>query len=396
MGRPGCERAWEIDPYCQGRMSEVEYASFGRHLSTCEPCQTQMALDAELRDLGQRLSAEEAGDLRARRLRAKILHDAAIADGDRPTFFHRRPAIALVAVLAGFLAVLLARPWLSRRWQGRPDGDTVVADVRVDATPEAVWARRPDGLIDRLKLERGEIAVRVKLLVPGSRFLVDLPDGELEVRGTTFRTIVVDGSTRGVVVTEGKVDLRLRGRPSIVVDPEHPWSRSPFTPPSGEETVPLEAKAPEHLDTGPPPSAPGKVSRRGLTSQEVDDEQPYAEAMASYESGHFEQAAQAFHDFCARVRTAPEREDAAFLEAASLARAGHQESAGRVAEDFLRQYPASIHGKQAAVLVSRAARARGDCARARAVLAPWIGTPRDSVIERALGSCHESLHLPVP
>jgi hypothetical protein len=251
-------------------------------------------------------------------------------------------------------------------------------------------------LIDRLKLQRGEIAVRVKLLVPGSRFLVDLPDGELEVRGTTFRTVVVDGSTRSVEVTEGKVDLRLRGRPSIVVDPEHPWPSSPLsTPPSEEDTL-LETKVPNHLESGRPTSAPGKSRRQPFASAKGDDERPYVEAMANYESGHFEQAAQAFHDFCLRAPNAPEREDAAFLEAASLARAGHQEMAGRVAETFLRQYPASIHGKQAAVLVARAARARGDCATTRAALAPWLAMPRDVAIERALGSCDRGLHPPTP
>jgi hypothetical protein len=79
-------------------------------------------------------------------------------------------------------------------------------------------------------------------------------------------------------------------------------------------------------------------------------------------------------------------EDASFLEAVALARAGRADAAALAAKHHLASYPSSFHRKDAAVLVARAASGRGDCAKARAVLAPWIASTDDDV-RAALRTC---------
>jgi hypothetical protein len=352
----------------------------------CDLCTRQLALDAELRHLGQHLPNGEVGELQARRLRATILHIVSTSAVEMPTFRRRRtPAVAGALLLAGALVVLAFGRGASPRFNGQPHPEVRLTDVSVEAAPEAIWARRVDGLVDRVKLERGEIAVHVKLVVEGSRFLVELPDGELEVRGTKFTAAVTDGKTQRVRVAEGRVDLRLRGQPPITVDADNPWASSP-------EVAPLVVPS-------APPSAPAVAAaprtRPTLGALESgEDEQPYADAMESYESGRFEEAARRFHSFALRAKQAPESEDAAFLEAVSLARAGRREGAGRVAHHFLEEYPSSIHAKDAAVLVARDARARGDCTSVRAVLIPWLAPPRDPVVTRTLGTCDPAIQPP--
>ena len=71
---------------------------------------------------------------------------------------------------------------------------------------------------ERFDLRDGAIAAKVSHLAPGRRFVVQTPDAEVEVRGTTFRVTVLapgdaclDGTRTSVVVTEGVVVVRRAG-----------------------------------------------------------------------------------------------------------------------------------------------------------------------------------------
>ena len=68
-------------------------------------------------------------------------------------------------------------------------------------------------------------------------------------------------------------------------------------------------------------------------------------------------------------------------------RAGRGDAAAVVAERHLASFPKSFHRKQAAILVARAAGARGDCDKARTVLQPWLGGAADADATAALGTC---------
>ena len=131
--------------------------------------------------------------------------------------------------------------------------------------------------------------------------------------------------------------------------------------------------------TGDRPVAPPAAADEGATA--------YADALALLRAGRGDEAAAAFHAFLIAHPGAPQAEDASFLEAVALARAGRTDAAALAAEHHLASFPGSFHRKEAAILVARAASQRGDCARVRAVLAPWLGASPDDDTRAALGSC---------
>jgi TolA-binding protein len=106
--------------------------------------------------------------------------------------------------------------------------------------------------------------------------------------------------------------------------------------------------------------------------------------MALLRAGRNEEAASAFHSFAQSQPTASQAEDASFLEAVALARAGRGDAAGLAAQRHLESFPGSFHRRQASLLVAKAAAQRGDCSRARSVLAPW---PTDPEAIAALSVC---------
>jgi TolA-binding protein len=148
---------------------------------------------------------------------------------------------------------------------------------------------------------------------------------------------------------------------------------------SWHREVPLVAR--RHSIAAPLASA--SASKRSEQSTSDD----YAADVALLQEGDYDAAASAFAAFLTAHPNASQAEDASFLEAATLARAGRPDAAALAAQHHLAAYPRSFHRKEAAILVARAARDRGDCSSARAVLAPWLGTPQDAEATAALRSC---------
>lgn len=371
-----CDRSWELDAVRDGRLSPSDVDSFERHRRTCATCGA-LAADAErLRRLGRSLVPDAPDDeVRVRRVRGRILRDAALAGGTAP--MRPRFIVVLAAVLLAVVGVLVAR---SSLWTPRitlstpglvdsPEGERAT----VHPGPATTWSRLRDGATERIHLDDGTLALEVEHQRPGERFLVELPDGELEVRGTRFEVVVKEKVTRSVRVLEGRVALRRDGEPELLLVAGESWA------PSGPAVAPSSAAV---IAAAPPSSARALSPRPAASGDEVD----YAHAIKLYRAGEYTDAARAFHAFGAAHRKDPEAEDASFLEAAALAQSGRGDAAALVAERFLELYPASIHAKDAAILVARAARDRGHCDAARRVLAPWPATSSVAVAA-ALGHC---------
>jgi TolA-binding protein len=121
-----------------------------------------------------------------------------------------------------------------------------------------------------------------------------------------------------------------------------------------------------------------------------DVSRAYAAAIEQMQRAEYAAAASAFQTFVLAHPKAPQADDALFLEAASLARAGRPDAAAHAAEDHLARFPASFHKKDAAILVARAARDRGDCTQARSVLAPWLGDRIDEEAKATLRKCEDA------
>jgi TolA-binding protein len=186
--------------------------------------------------------------------------------------------------------------------------------------------------VERVRLEAGSLAIHVRPQQPGERFLVLLPDGDLEVRGTTFDVTVTGGKTAAVHVTEGVVEVRIAGYPVRRLEAGAAWSASASPAPGASDA----SKAPPRDD--------------GAAA--------YATALRALGAGDNEGASSVLRAFVAAHPDAPQTEDATFLEAVALARAGRIDAAGAAAEEHLARFPSSFHRKEALVLVDRAARAR--------------------------------------
>jgi TolA-binding protein len=206
---------------------------------------------------------------------------------------------------------------------------------------------------------------------PSEHFFVDLPDGQIEVRGTTFRVEAHRGMTTRIDVTEGVVSVRLRGADEIWIIAGESWTRPDAPAPSAH---PTKTDASTHATT----------STANVDQSGSDD---YTAAVTLMSNGNYDAAAAAFAAFLSAHPHASQAEDASYLEAAALARAGRADAAALAAEHHLAAYPHSFHGKDAAILVARAARDRGDCDKARSVLAPWLGAKADAEAVATLRSC---------
>jgi hypothetical protein len=389
-----CDRLWQVDAVRDGRLASKDAESFERHRRTCAACDERMNGYDRLRRLGDPIGREPS-DLQLKRVRARVLRDAAVA---RPAPARARVALA-IALAAGVLAIgigVARRPWsrgamtvsssavsssavsssaVSSSAVSSSSGPQTAAPEAfagdVVAEPGARWTQAREAGVERVRLDDGTVTVHVRPQRPGERFLVVLPDGELEVRGTTFTATVRDGATARVAVAEGAVEVRSpNGAVAARLGRGDAWSRPAAAANASPPPVRPEPRA---------PASPAAPADDGATA--------YAAAMALLRAGRADEASIAFHAFAIQHPRAPQAEDASFLEAVALARLGRVEAAGLAAQHHLAGYPRSFHRRDAAVLVARAASARGDCAQARATLASWIGDASDGDARAALGAC---------
>jgi TolA-binding protein len=208
--------------------------------------------------------------------------------------------------------------------------------------------------------------VHVNHLGPGQRFVLAVPDGELEVRGTRFLTEVAENRTKRFVVTEGTVAARLSGAPERVFRAGDSWSRdsAPRADVHPEADVPLDAKEtrsnvltardserekphPLHVATEP-------VVRESAGSGERKRDEPppheshagaaeeFSAAMAAFSSGAYLEADDRLAAFAARFPTDSRNEDAAFLRAVIAARRGDRTAAVARARDYLRRFKTGL------------------------------------------------------
>jgi TolA-binding protein len=391
MKQGGCDRLWEVDALREGRLGDKDAASFQRHTATCAECRQRLAKDEHLRELALALPIAEPTELELRRLRSRVLSDVATGAMPRPP--QRWPLLAFLTVLVvagsgGWLLLsrrsppLVATPALPARATDTPivSAPSTPQSLAGSVTPiaPARWTQLREDSTERVTLDDGAIRVHVRPQQPGERFLVVLPDGELEVRGTTFDVSVTHGATTQIHVDEGIVELRLTDVRPVRLESGATWAAPPPTGPVAAAQTPSPAPAPR-------PSA----GRSLAPATPQDGAQAYANAVRLLQDGRAEDAASAFHALVLASPHTQEAEDASYLEAVALARMGRGDAAALAAEHHLASFPGSFHRKEASMLVARAAVKRGDCERARAVLASWRGATGDADAHAALGACDD-------
>jgi ferric-dicitrate binding protein FerR (iron transport regulator) len=390
MTRP-CNRLWEIDQYREGRLSVHGANSFRRHLRACADCRGQTERDEALRKLARQLPDRGPADLALRRLKSRVLRDTALGLPARPALGRRwRVAVSIWAL--GVAAMLLVASRLAPRASvassalgttvTRPAPEVPLGPVSqalagsVVAASGARWSQTRKGDFERVQLDEGAIRVHVRSQASGERFLVMTPDGEIEVRGTTFDASVEHGATKYVHVDEGVVELRLRDRGVTLLFANETYNAPAMAAVSGVSPRPQRVPVPPPTPRVPP-----------AATHPEDDDIAYTAAIDLLHQGRFDQAASAFHALALAAPGTPQAEDASFLEAVAIARAGRTDAAALAAEHYLASFPDSFHRKEATILVIRAASERGDCGKARAMIASWKNDSLEPNLRSALGPC---------
>jgi TolA-binding protein len=383
MKRPACNRAWQAEAVEDGRLSGAERASFERHAASCAECASELRALARLRQGAEWLPASMLSPLEHRRQRQALLRRAGELSQRAPV--RPRPR-AFAWALSGALVAAACIALALGAWRSGSGASAALAapTYRLDASPGASWQTIKAGASLRLRLGSGSFRLEVDKLKAMQRFVLELPDGELEVIGTRFGVRVEPEGTRRVEVTEGRVALRLRDAPPISLAAGEIWTAQreaaraapppsvPAAPPS-VSAAPPSVPAAEATSSTPAASAPSERSRKGArrtalpetrraveppsgdqaaTAGTHDDD--FARAMAAFGAGDYGQAERLFQDFERRHAGDARQEDSAFLRAVARARRGDAAGARATAREYLERYPKGLRAPEAARLMGEA------------------------------------------
>lgn len=372
MKRPACTHAWQAEALEDGRLSGAERASFERHAASCTECARELRALVRLRQGADLLPASTLTPLEHRRQRQALLRRASELCQRAPVQPRRRPFAAFVLSAALMAAVCIG--FGLRAWRSGSEASAALAPptYRLDASPGASWQTIQKGAELRLRLGSGSFMLEVDRLTAAQRFMLDLPDGELEVIGTHFGVHVEPDGTRRVEVTEGRVALRLRDAPPISLGAGESWTAEPeaaralatpsvpppeppsSTPPEPPSSTPAPAAAaPSEPLARARPMAPAYTKRaldppsgeQAATAGTHNDD--FARAMAAFGAGDYGQAERLFQDFERRHAEDARQEDSMFLRAIARARRGEAAGARATAREYLERYPNGLRAAEA-------------------------------------------------
>jgi len=224
------------------------------------------------------------------------------------------------------------------------------------------------GMTEHFSLERGQLSAHVAKLSQGQRFIITMPDAELEVRGTRFRVQVLDrgsncgaGSRTRLEVSEGVVEVRAAGLTvSVVAGQRWPTDCTdsatgllPVTSVGSSQMVPpsrvqrrdsarfstgaaahqghdAAAATPAHAD-----AAAAELPERGSALTEAND--LFAEGVALRRKGDAPAALRTFLALIARFPASPLAENAR-VERMRILASTHDPLAQHEAELYLSRY----------------------------------------------------------
>jgi hypothetical protein len=352
MTREPCKRSWEVEALEDGRLLDADRASFERHARTCDECARAVARLHELGAVLRDLPTPEHSDLERRRARARLLAAASgrlVRDGRRRlrwTAFALAPALFALIVL--FVVRRDARHPESVAAES-PPAATVPAPppvFEVMTVEHADFTSEREDSVSRVTLRTGAASFHVEQVEPGARFLVQLPDGEVEVRGTRFVVDVADGQTRSVEVSEGSVAVRLTGFEGTLHAGER-WSRAGAGAPAASAGAP----------TAEPPAAASRAFAAPLPSTAAAPPRlpplpgpRFADAMGAFNAGDYGAAERLFAVFLREFPSDSRAQDAMFLIADARARRGDTAGARQAARAYLERFPEGLRAPAAARL----------------------------------------------
>ncbi len=249
-----CPRKWQVEAVRDGRVTGKDLDRALRHQATCAECAEE---ERQLARLGEQVAhlPELARDaLTTRRARQRLisaLNESLIEP--KPRRFGGRAAFGLGFGVAAAMLIWFA----CRRPSASPSPAADDASViEVHAAPGARWSEHVARDLDRIDLVDGAASFKVHPHA-GRRVVVSLPDGELEDQGTVFEILVAEQHTRRISVSEGRVSVRLLGRPDFSLGARETWE--PPAPSASAST------APEAAQVSTPSANPDAARSAGAT-----------------------------------------------------------------------------------------------------------------------------------
>lgn len=365
MSERSCRRTWQAEAIEDGRLSLPDVASFERHARTCRDCTHQLRALAHLREAAPLINDWSTTPMERRRRRNDLLRRVA-----EPTRAPKLTAPRLLGGIAAVLSVLVMVLWsaLSPKTGEELDQGSSTAQklprratapaYEVRASEGSVWSAVEEGASVRVIAPRGRFEFSVRRLEPEQRFVVDLPDGEIEVKGTEFVVHVQGADTREVRVTEGLVALRLSGHEPRLLAAGQTWVNDDVGTAPGSSDAAPPSSAPATSTTRPSlrrTVAPGSIqstqSKHHLPPdpREVPPERqsPFALAMAAFSRGDYARAEALFGAFEREQPQDSRIEDALFLRALSRWRRGDRIGAREVLQVYLQRYPDGLRSSEA-------------------------------------------------
>lgn len=321
-----CARAWQAEAIADGRLEGVDREAFERHVESCVDCAKEVRALERLRQAFAGLLGPTSSPLDHRRSRLKLLERASTHREPRRWWVAVAATGAVASIAAAFVFVQHRHPNPKLPVVHSDDVVFEVADIKGGR-----WSTLATGPSTRLRQTDGTIAVHVEHLGANQRFVLQLPDGDLEVRGTRFTIAVRDGVTEKLDVDEGVVLLRIAGTEHVYQAGEH-WS------------MPAIANAP----------APTTSVARPTTSVLANNPLPRAsfeDAVAAFDVGDYGRADTLLERFVAAHPDDARSEDAAFMRVVAHVRTGDKSGASRLARAYLARWPNGLRAVEARAVV---------------------------------------------
>ncbi len=237
-----------FDDFIEGEMSEAERISVEMHLGTCLECRESLVLWKGFIYSARNEDPEPLSPMPERRLAIAAVNErepypktvnwrrwALVSCGAAAT-----AVIALVLVVQGAGApaaskletVAIEPPGEKQLVATRRDGRRVIpvspgTNLWLDTNAEVRVVTMQRGM-SRFSLTSGRVVAEVKAPVPGYRFIVVTPSGEVEAKGTVFSVEVTHEGEERARVIRGVVEVRKTPKAGEV-------SASPLTLRAGDE-----------------------------------------------------------------------------------------------------------------------------------------------------------------
>ncbi len=227
-----------------------------------------MAFDEPTTDLLADLPGAEMDDVAVRRLRQRVLADAArgdvtVASSPERASWPRAIPVTLAIVLLGTLSI-----WPASRLS---DGSIpFAANVSAADGTMAHWSRRIADGIEWVELSDGRFHIEIRVHGRERHVAVRAPDGRIDDLGTVFNVAISGGHTTRIAVEEGSVMLRLEGTSAATVSAGEVWERRLDEPPESD-TFQAGARALRHVSAETVHLGTTKARRRDTDLNAIDE-----------------------------------------------------------------------------------------------------------------------------